>query len=136
MTFSIFVNFDGNCREAVEFYAKVFELDAPQFMTYGDAPQQGLSEADKDLIMYAELPIGNCNVMFMDFPTEYECVKGNNIQLTASYRDMDDVRRIFEALKEGGQVITELQKTFFSELYGMLTDRFGVQWHIMAGEEA
>lgn len=136
MTFSVFVNFDGNCREAVAFYAKAFGLDTPQFMTYGDAPEGEPSEADRDLIMYAELPIGNCNVMFMDFPTEYEYVKGNNIQLTASYRDLDDVRRVFEALKEGGQVITEPQKTFFSALYAMVTDRFGVQWHIMAGEEA
>jgi len=137
MEFSVFVNFDGNCREAVKFYAGVFRLPEPVFMTYGETPGE-TAEKDKDLIMYADLKIGDCNVMFMDFPSGMECVKGNQIQLTVSDRDKKEVERLFRAFKDGGRVETDLQETFWSGLYGMVTDRFGVQWHIMhdGGEPA
>ncbi len=131
MTFSVFVNFDGNCREAVEFYAKVFGLSDPQFMTYGDAPGADINEKDKDRIMYAELMIGDCNVMFMDFSSDMPCVKGNNVQLSLSLEEQEQVKRLFAALGEGGTVGMELQETFWSGLYGMVIDKFGVQWHIM-----
>jgi len=134
MTFSVFVNFDGNCREAVEFYAEAFGAETPRMMTYGEAPGANTSEKDRDRIMYTDLMIGGCNVMFMDFPSDMECVKGNNIQLTLSVPDKEEVRRLFNALKEGGTVGMELEETFWSGLYGMVTDRFGVQWHIMHGD--
>lgn len=134
MTFSVFVNFDGNCREAVEFYAKVFNLSSPQFMTYGDAPGGAGQEKDKDLIMYTELKLGNCNVMFMDFPSDMKCIKGNNIQPTISLSSKEEVKQVFEALKEGGTVGMDLGETFWSGLYGMVTDKYGVQWHIMLAD--
>lgn len=131
MTFSVFVNFDGDCREAVEFYAKIFGISDPQLMTYGDAPGGDTSEKDKERIMYAELLIGDCKVMFMDFSSDMQCVKGNNVQLTLSETDKQEVTRLFNELKQGGTVGMELQETFWSGLYGMVIDKFGVQWHIM-----
>ena len=134
MTFSVFVNFDGNCREAVEFYAKVFRQDEARLMTYGEAPDENLKEEDKDRIMYADMTIGDSDMMFMDFSSDMQCVKGNNIQLTISDHDPQEVRRLFAELKEGGKVEMDLQETFWSALYGMVVDKFGVQWHIMQGE--
>ena len=134
MTFSVFVNFDGNCREAVEFYAKVFRQDEVRLMTYGEAPDENLKEEDKGRIMYADMTIGDSDVMFMDFSSDMQCVKGNNIQLTISDHDPQEVRRLFAELKEGGKVEMDLQETFWSALYGMVVDKFGVQWHIMQGE--
>jgi len=134
MQLELFINFDGNCREAVEFYAKVFKSSVNNLMTYGDAPPipgYPLNEADKDKIMYAGVPVGGVVVMFMDFPSGGGFVKGNNINPTVSSGDKDEVTRIFNEMKEGGEVHMELQKTFFSEWYGMVEDKFGVIWQIL-----
>lgn len=134
MQFEVFINFDGDCREAVEFYAKVFRTEVQNLMTYGDTPpdaQEGIVDADRDKVMYAGIPFGNMVAMFMDMPTGTPLVKGNNIMPTISMEDKDEVRRIFNELKEGGTVDMELQKTFYSELYGMITDKFGIIWSIL-----
>jgi len=134
MQLEMFINFDGNCREAVEFYAKVFKSTVNNLMTYGDAPPEPsypLNEADKDRIMYAGIPIGGMVVMFMDYPSGSEYITGNNINPTVSTDDKDEVTRIFNELKEGGKIFMEPQKTFFSEWYGMVEDKFGVIWQIL-----
>jgi len=134
MQLELFINFDGNCREAVEFYAKVFKSTVNNLMTYGDAPPDpsyALNEADKDRIMYAGVPFGGTVVMFMDYPSGSEFTIGNNITPTINADDKDEVTRIFNELKEGGEVYMELQKTFFSEWYGMVEDKFGIIWQIL-----
>jgi PhnB protein len=134
MQLELFINFDGNCREAVEFYAKVFESTVSNPMTYGDAPPDPnytVPEADKNRIMYAGVPVGNIVVMFADIPTGSEFVKGTNICPTISTDNKEEVTRMFTELKEGGEVYMELQKTFFSEWFGMVRDKFGVTWQIL-----
>ena len=134
MQLELFINFDGNCREAVEFYAKVFKSSVNNLMTYGDTPPDSgytIPEADRDRIMYAGVPIGGITVMFMDFPADSEFSKGNNINPTVSSDDKEEITRIFNELKEGGEVCIELQKTFFSEWYGMVEDKFGVIWQLL-----
>ena len=87
MQLELFINFDGNCREAVELYAKVFNSSVNNLMTYGDAPPDPnytVPEADKNRIMYAGVPIGGIVVMFMDYPSGSEFTKGNNI-INSSY---------------------------------------------------
>ncbi len=131
MALQLFVNFNGNCREAVEFYAKVFRTAAPKFMTYGEAhddPEMGISEKDKDLIMFTSLEIEGADVMFCDNPPGMPFVMGNNISLTVVTKDEEEIRRLFQALSAGGEVVMELQETFWSNLYGMANDKFGVNW--------
>jgi PhnB protein len=67
----------------------------------------------------------------MDMPSGSPLVTGNNITPTLSMDDKEEVERIFSELKEDGEVYMELQKTFFSELYGMVKDKFGVIWQIL-----
>jgi len=134
MQLELFINFDGNCREAVEFYAKVFKSTVNNLLTYGDAPPDPnyvLKEADRDRIMYAGMPFGGMTVMFMDAPSGHPLAVGDNITPTISTDDKDEVARLFDELKEGGEVLMELQKAFFSELYGMVRDKFGVIWQIL-----
>lgn len=136
MKFEIFINFDGNCRDAVVFYANVFQSEVKDLMTYGQAPPDPAyttPESDRDRIMYAEVQIGGSTVMFMDMPSDTPLVVGNNINPTIITHDRDEVQRWFDALKEGGEVHMELQKTFFSDLYAMVTDQFGVIWQILYG---
>ena len=131
MKFDVFLNFDGDCRDAIEFYAGVFKLDVPQhIMTYGEAQGVSIPEDGKDRVLYANLPIFGCNVMFSDCPPSAEYVKGTNIVLTLSSADAGEIERLYTALSDGGFVKMELGKTFYSELYGMVTDRFGVTWQL------
>ena len=134
MQLEMFINFNGNCREAVEFYAKVFKSTVNNLMTYGDAPPDPnyvFNEADKDRICYAGVPIGAMTVMFMDMPSDSMLTVGDNINPTLSSENKDEVTRIFGELKDGGEVFMALQKTFYSEWYGMVKDKYGVIWHIM-----
>ncbi len=130
----MFLNFDGNCREAAEFYARVFRSQVHNVMTYAEAPpdENGpVPEADRDRVMYAGVPLGGTLVMMMDMPTGYPFTVGNNINPTVNVEDKEELRRMFEELKEGGEVMMEPQKTFFSELYCMVKDKYGIHWHIL-----
>lgn len=134
MKCDLFINFDGNCREALNFYAKVFQLEVNDLMTYGQTSpdaSDAIPEADKDKIMYADIKFDNLIVMFMDMPTGVPLVSGNHIMPTVSFESKAELERVFHALKEKGTVNAQLEKTFFSELYGMVTDQFGIGWQLL-----
>ncbi|MCL2695195.1 MAG: VOC family protein [Clostridiales bacterium] len=134
MKLELFINFDGNCREAVAFYAKVFRSEVQNLMTYEQAPPDPncpTLEADRDRVMYAGIPFGGMTLMFMDMPSDHTLTVGDNITPTISTDDRDEVTRLFNELKEGGEVYMELQQSFFSEWYGFVRDKFGVYWQIL-----
>ncbi|MBZ9687835.1 VOC family protein [Clostridium estertheticum] len=133
MAVDIYINFNGNCREAVDFYAKVFETKEPQIMRFGDAPpnpEYPLPEKAKELVMHTQLNINGSNVMFSDVFPGSPYVAGNNISLTVVSKDMDEIRSLFNKLKDGGTVGMDLQETFWSKCYGSLTDKFGTIWQL------
>ncbi|MFD2444891.1 VOC family protein [Bacillus sp. CGMCC 1.16607] len=131
MAIDVYLNFNGNCREAVEFYAEVFGTEKPQIMTFGETPQSPdypLPEAAKNLVMHTRLNIDGSRVMFSDVFPGMPFVEGNNISLSIVNNNMDMIKSSFEKLKEGGTVRMELQETFWSKCYGSLTDKFGIEW--------
>jgi len=130
--FGIFLAFDGNCAEVLEFYGKIFDTKPGQAMKYADAPGGSQVPGYDDKIMFADMVIGGENVMFSDAPPVNPYVPGNNFCLSYGSKDSEKMHRVFDALAEGGTVIMPMGKTFFSELYGMLTDKFGITWNIMA----
>jgi PhnB protein len=131
MTFDVFLNFDGDCRAALEFYANVFGLEITEhIMTYGQNPEGSFGEENNDRILYASLPIFGSNVMFSDCPSGSDYVKGTNIALTLGTPYADKIKSVFNALADGGEVIMPLGKTFFSDFYGMVTDKFGITWQL------
>lgn len=133
MSIDVYMNFNGNCREALEFYAEVFGTEKPQIMTFGEAPpnpEYPLPEEAKNWVMHARLNIMGSNVMFSDTFPGMPFVVGNNISLTVVSKDMEQIKSIFHKLKEGGKVGMELQETFWSQCYGSLTDKFGVEWQV------
>lgn len=136
MSVDVYMNFNGNCREAVEFYAQVFATEEPKMMTFGEAPpnpEYPLPEEAKGLIMHTRLNINGSNVMFSDVFPGMPFVVGNNITLAIVSDNKDEIRSFFDKLKVGGKVGMELQETFFSKLYGSLTDKFGVEWQLNLG---
>ncbi|BCG58566.1 VOC family protein [Paenibacillus sp. URB8-2] len=136
MAVDAYLNFNGNCREAVEFYAKVFGTEEPNLMTFGEAPPNPdypLPEEAKNLIMHTRLDIFGSNVMFSDVFPGMPFVVGNNISLALVTEDIEVLQSAFGKLKEGGKVGMELQETFWSKCYGSLSDKFGVVWQFNLG---
>lgn len=131
MSINIFVNFNGNCREAVEFYAEVFNLEKPKFMTFKDSPPDPnfeLPEEAKNLIMFTSLNISGSDIMFSDTFPRMSFTAGNNISLTVVDTDIEKVKSYFNKMKEGGTVEMDLQETFWSKCYGSVVDKFGIPW--------
>ncbi|WP_075981942.1 VOC family protein [Bacillus massilinigeriensis] len=138
MAIEIYMIFNGNCREAVEYYSQVFKTEEPKIMTFGDSPQNPeypLPEDAKNLVMHANLTIGDRTIMFSDTFPGSPFVQGNNISLTYMSKDIDDIKSVFNKLKDGGKVEMDLQETFWSKCYGNLTDKFGIHWQVSLESE-
>lgn len=133
MPVNIYLNFKGNCHEAVDFYADVFGAEKQKIMTFGDlpsSPEFPTSEETKSMVMHTFLNIKGSMVMFSDVPEGMPFSTGNNISLVVSSNDIDEVKSIFNQLKVGGTISMELQETFWSKCYGFVTDKFGIGWQI------
>jgi PhnB protein len=133
MSVDVYINFNGKCREAVEFYAEVFGTEPPQIMTFGETPPHPdypLPDEAKDLVMHTRLNIDGSNVMFSDVLPGMPFIEGNNISLAIVNKNRDEITSMFNKLSDGGKVVMELQETFWSKLYGQVTDRYGIIWQL------
>jgi len=130
MAFHPYLFFSGNCREAFTRYNEIFggELFV---MTMGEAPGETPPGADPNTVIHAALTIGDALLMASDDPTGDG---GPKVGISVSYNspDPDEIRRVFDALAEGGEVSQPLMETFFSPAFGMCTDRFGIPWMLSA----
>ncbi|MBS1624784.1 MAG: VOC family protein [Bacteroidetes bacterium] len=134
MALNTYLNFNGNCAEAFAQYKEIFGGEYTTFMTFGDVPgDQPVSEADKGKIMHVSLPIGTGHLMGSDMPGYLpKATIGDNFSLSYGAPSQAEADRIFAALSAGGKVTMPMQKTFWSPWFGMLTDRYGIQWMIAA----
>jgi len=138
MVITVYINFNGNCRNAVQFYAEVFNTKKPEIMTFAEMPPDPdfkVPEEAKDLVLHTSLNINGSTVMFSDILPGTPLISGNNISLTVMTASVKETEKLFNRLKEGGTVDMELQETFWSKRYGSLTDKFGVMWQIMVDDE-
>lgn len=137
MPVNVYLIFNGDCRQAIEFYGQVFGVEG-KIMTFGDAPPNPdfpLPEEAKNLVMHAQLIIQGTRVMFSDTFPGHPYVKGSNVELAFVSKDIDEVKSAFNKLKEGGEVKMDLQETFWSKCYGALTDKFGIKWQLSHEDE-
>ncbi|MEI6875916.1 MAG: VOC family protein [Spirochaetota bacterium] len=126
-----YINFKGNCREAVEFYAKAFGAATPNLVTFADLPPdpaRPLDEATKKLVMHTELVVDGSTLMFSDTPPGMSHTQGDNITLMLQGKDAAAIKRWFGAIKVGGEVVVDLGPESWSKLYGLVHDRFGIGW--------
>jgi PhnB protein len=121
-----YLNFDGNCREAMTFYAKCLgaELEMLPFSEVpGDLPKQA-----KDRIMHARLTKGSAVVMASDTMPGMPFQQGNNFSVSINCENLQEIDQLFAALSEKAKVTMPLQETFWAARFGMLTDQFGINW--------
>ncbi len=124
---------NGNGQEAVKFYEKALNAKVLSVQTFGDQPENPeypVPAEAKDRVMNAHLKVGDHDLMLSDtFPgMPYET--GDQVTVAITIDSVETSKEVFEKLKDGGQVIMELQETFWSPSYGQLKDKFGVTWQI------
>lgn len=127
--------FKGQCREAFERYAQVLGGRITIMNTFGGNEERelppGSTAAAPDKIRFAELKVGDGALLGNDLPDDqFEPMRGFNVALHTE--STAEARRIFEALAEGGRVTAPLTKVDWAPLFGMVTDRFGTPWLILA----
>ena len=124
---------DGNAKEAIDFYKKVFDAQVLFSQTFGEMPENPefpMPEEAKERIGHASLRIGETELMFSDTFPGQPCQSGDQVTICISTNDAGRSRQIYEALQQGGKVAMPLQKTFFSPAYGSVVDKFGVTFQI------
>jgi PhnB protein len=127
-----YITFGGNARQAMEFYKSVFggTLTLNTFAEFGqaDAP-----EADN--IMHGQIDSDKgLTLMGADTPPGMEYSPGNNMAVSLSGEDGDELRAYWEKLSEGGAVSVPLEKQMWGDEFGMCEDRFGVTWMVNIGQ--
>ncbi|HJB22713.1 MAG TPA: VOC family protein [Candidatus Jeotgalibaca pullicola] len=132
--------FDGEAQEAFDFYAEVLNAENLGLTKFKDMPavpdSQPLSDEAQNLVMNATLQLPNGSyLMFSDTFPGMPYSKGNNVSITLVYDTLEETKATFDKLAEGGEIQMELQETFWSPLYGNLTDKFGVEWQLSTEEE-
>lgn len=123
-----YVNFAGNARQAMEFYARVFGGNLT-LNTYGQLGDEGSPEADK--IMHGTLETTNgFTIMGADTPPGMAHNPGDNISVSLSGDDDAELRGYWEKLTEGGTVSVPLEKQVWGDEFGLCVDQFGINWMV------
>lgn len=119
---------DGKCREAMEFYKKCFGAKV-EFMTLGESPM-GKDFPDKaGLIMHSRLTKGNLELIGSDMMRD-RAVVGDAAGITVECESEQQVHDFFNKLAEGGEVFMKPEEQFWGGIYGMLTDKYGIEWSL------
>jgi PhnB protein len=120
-----YLNFDGNCREAMKFYEKCLGADL-YMMPFSEAP--GVPPDAKDRIMHARLSNGKTLLMASDTMPGRPSQQGNNFSVSIHCESLPEIEKLFTALAENGKVSMPLDDAFWGARFGMLTDQFGIHW--------
>src|SRR5262245_55721607 len=125
-----YLNFNGRCEEAIEFYRRTLGAEVVMLSRFKDSPDPGMiSPGSENKVMHASLRIGDSTVLASDGRCEGRATfQGFSLSLTVSTEIEAEQR--FASLADGGQVQMPLAKTFFSPRFGMVADRFGVSWMV------
>ncbi|GAA4102388.1 VOC family protein [Mucilaginibacter panaciglaebae] len=128
-----YLNFLGNTEEAFNFYKSVFGGEFVFLQRFKDTPHgDSMSPEDKERIMHVALPIGGNLLMGTDAleSAGQKLNFGDNISVAITPDSMEEAHKLFNGLGEGGNVQMPLEKMFWGAWFGMLVDKFGVQWMV------
>jgi PhnB protein len=130
MTINTYVHFNGNCEEALNFYAKALGMKIAFMLRYSEAPAG--NECGKELgakIMHGRIVSGNNVIMASDCPPDrYEKPAGFGISVNVETPAEAD--KYFSALSDKATIVMPIGETFWAQRFGMLVDKFGVSWMV------
>ena len=123
-----YIAFNGNCREAIDFYKSALDAEVLFVQTIGESPMANMGPAEN--IMHCTIKVGDSTVMMCDNPQSAPPAAGANISLAIGLNDPARAQQLFDNLARDGAVIMPLDKTFWAEAFGMVNDKFGIQWMV------
>ncbi|GAB3888372.1 VOC family protein [Spirosoma agri] len=128
-----YLNFNGNCEEAFDFYKSVFGGEFSGIMRFKDGPSdQPVSASEADKLINISLPVGKGgSLMGSEVPSAFgKTILGTNVYVPINAESEEEATKLVNDLSAGGQVMMPLDKTFWGAYFGMFTDKFGVQWMV------
>jgi PhnB protein len=135
-TLNVYLIFNGNCEEAFNFYRTVFKGEFQTVSRYKDMPPDGgktLSSAEGEKLMHISLPISKETFLMGsdaggDWAPNYKA--GNNFSLSVNSGTREEADKLYKELSAKGTSTMPMAVTFWGSYFGMLTDRFGINWMI------
>lgn len=136
-TMHVYLNFEGNTEEAFNFYKSVFGGEFQALQRFKDVPGgcgvAEIPEHELNKIMHVSLLVGKTSILMGTDALEsmgHKLTMGNNFSISLDAESEDESDKLFNALSADGKPTMPMQKTFWNAYFGMLTDKFGVQWMI------
>jgi PhnB protein len=125
-----YLMFNGRCEEAFKLYAECLGGKIEAMMTHAGTPAEAHTPPEwRDKIIHACLKVGDSILMGSDAPPDrYQAPKGTYTHI--GLKDSQEAERIFNTLAEGGVIQMPIAKTFWATRFGMLVDKFGIQWMV------
>jgi len=134
VTINPYLNFSGNTEEAFNFYKSVFGGDFIMLQRFRDTPDtEKMPEEEKEKLMHVSLPVGKENILMGTDALESQGFKlsfGNNFHLSVETESKEEADRIFKDLSKDGKVTMPQDNTFWGAYFGMLRDKYGIQWMV------
>ncbi|MBU8879885.1 VOC family protein [Bacillus sp. FJAT-29790] len=124
-----YLTFNGNAREALEYYKEIFEGEIFGIQTFGEADFPTPPEAD-DKVMHAEFKKDNLFLMVSDAFLSDSVQAGNNISLALELESEEEIQKLYARLSQKGTVLMELQDTFWGAKYAKVKDAYDVIWDL------
>jgi PhnB protein len=132
MKVETYLFFNGRCEEALEFYQKALGAKIVNMMRFSDSPDKSqCAPGTLEKIMHSTFSIGDTQLMASDGNCQGE-LKFEGVSLTIAVPTPAEAEKLFGALADGGQVQVPMMETFFAHRWGMVADKFGVSWMILA----
>jgi len=128
-TLNPYLTFGGNCAEAMNFYKEVFGGELT-IQTVGETPMAGKSPGGDAMVMHSALVSGGITIYASDMLGGGSTVPGNMVTLCLNLTDEAEARALYDKLLAGGKVGHALEVQFWGDLFGDLTDRYGIRWMI------
>jgi PhnB protein len=131
MRLHTYLNYGGNCAEAFRFYEKHLGGKILTMMTHEDQPEPtNIPAGWEKAILYARMRIGGTDLMGSDVPPEH-FKPMRSVYLSLNLDSTEEAERVYELLKDGGEIFMPMEETFFAFRFGMVRDRFGTSWMIL-----
>ncbi len=134
VTINPYLNFPGNTEEAFNFYRSIFGGEFAGLTRFKDIEDGSkLNSKEKEMLMHISLPIGKGNTLMATDALEsmgHKLNPGNNFSLSVETESKEEADKIFKGLSEGGKVTMPQAETFWGSYFGMVNDKFGIQWMV------
>ena len=132
---SAYLNFSGNCREALSFYKDCLGGELSLQTVEGSPMEAGCPGAMKHQILHGSLTKNGLILMGSDMVGTEGLIQGNNISLSLSCSSEKEINQFFSVLSAGGKIIEPLKLQFWGAMFGVLTDKFGIRWMLTYDEK-